>query len=747
MRGLSSPWLGVLVLAMGCARQSSPQGRPGEAPPLVASQEAPDGVPSASATLPTPPPGPYRDLVRQQRWAEAKAQLDALPEAERARPEMRYLRARVASELKEHAAVVALLAELEKQLPLLEPGIARLRAEAQLEVGPAADAAAYFAARGGLRALTRAATAYERAGKPDEARRTIDRALAAAKGGAAEAAARAVRARVAEATGARDVALADAKWILREAPADRTAEEASALVTRLDPAWKPATSERLGRADKLAAAGKIDEALSELSAASQSPAPPDEGELAHARGMALYKARRYEGAAGELSRAVARRAKTADEDAFHAARALSRANRDEEAIRAYRAIVKEDPKSARAEEASYLAARLAMLLGKLEDARAAYASHLKRYKRGKHAEAATYELALVHVAEREFAKAQRLFGELARAEDNKQEAARLRELEGAAAQKAGDSGTAKAAFQDVIRAQPLSFSALAARARLAQMGAPLPAPIEPAEAASSPPLGVKLPPAAELLHLLGLDDEAEDALRAKEKELAQAAAPRGVEALCAAYGTLDHATRRYRIAQDQVKAETLRHEPSQATRWAWECLYPRPYADDVRRVESREGLPAGIVHAVMRQESGFDVDVVSPANAVGLLQLLPTTAREIAKRSDVPFEEGSLVKAPVNVDLGARYLSLLVRMWKGSLPLAIASYNAGPSAVSRWLEHAGDTEVDFWVARIPYGETRTYVGRVMGNFARYRYLESGVAGVPELALAVDTSLRAEPGAF
>ena len=740
--------LGLLVLAVlpSCTRSPpSGAGRSSETP-ASASSVAQPAVEQPPPIAPAPPPGPWRDLVRDQRWAEAETQLDALAEGDRARPEMRYLRARVAHERKRPATVLTALDGLDALLPLFAEGIAKLRAEAQAEVGPFEPAAAYFASKTGVKAQTRAAEAYLRAGRADEARRTIDRAIGAGKGGGAEASARAVRLGLAEASGQRDVALADARWILREAPESSAADAAAASIARLDPSSKPTASELLARAEKLAAAAKAEQALAAIESAKTAEGAPPEADRAHALGMALYKLRRYAEASEVLARAAKSGAKTAEDDAFHAARALSRAGRDDEAIAAYRALVAQHPKSPLADEASYLAARLSFLTGKNADAQVAYAAYLKKHRGGKHAGAAAYELALVDFADRP-ARARTAFAELARSEDVKAESARLRELEGAAALRAGDTDGAREAFAAVIRAAPLSFPALAARAHLARMNAPAPAPIEPAEAQSASSLEVKLPPLVVALHALGLDDEAEDALRAREREVSAAYAPRSAEALCEGYGQLDQATRRYRVGQDHVKAETLLHEPSQATRWTWDCLYPRPYLEAVRAVEAREALPRGLVHAVMRQESAFDVDVVSGAHAVGLMQLLPTTARELAKRASVPFEEGSLVRPGVNVDLGARYLAMLLKTWKGSLPLAIASYNAGPSAISRWVEGAGPVDVDVWVARIPYPETRTYVLRVLGNLARYAYLEGGVGAIPALELSVDPALRAQADAF
>ncbi|RYE83378.1 MAG: lytic transglycosylase domain-containing protein, partial [Myxococcales bacterium] len=224
-----------------------------------------------------------------------------------------------------------------------------------------------------------------------------------------------------------------------------------------------------------------------------------------------------------------------------------------------------------------------------------------------------------------------------------------------------------------------------------------------------------------------------------------AGAARAPEALCEAYGQLDIAARRYRVAQDRVPVAHHERDLSDGNRWAWQCLFPQPYAPIVKAAEAREGLPPGLIHAVMRQESTFDPAALSPVLAEGLMQLMPATAREEAKRGDVPFTDGTLPQPAVNIDLGSRYLSRLVKQWKGNLPLAVASYNAGPGAVSRWIERGGVSEIDVWVAHIPYAETRTYVSRVLGNLARYARLTGSTP--PSIPLALDTSLRADDGAF
>jgi soluble lytic murein transglycosylase len=165
-------------------------------------------------------------------------------------------------------------------------------------------------------------------------------------------------------------------------------------------------------------------------------------------------------------------------------------------------------------------------------------------------------------------------------------------------------------------------------------------------------------------------------------------------------------------------------------------VFPRPWEAHVREREKLDGLPDGLVYAVMRQESGFDPDVVSPARAVGLMQLLPETARAVATTASLPLDEALLTNAPHNIALGSLYLKDMLGKFKGSPALAAAAYNAGPEAIERWLQHAKGMDLDVFVERIPYSETRGYVVRVTGNLARYAFLAKGEAGValPKLTL-------------
>jgi soluble lytic murein transglycosylase len=255
-------------------------------------------------------------------------------------------------------------------------------------------------------------------------------------------------------------------------------------------------------------------------------------------------------------------------------------------------------------------------------------------------------------------------------------------------------------------------------------------------AAAAPELGVTLPEPVGVLHALGLERDAELELTRTEGTLKQRYGARSGEGLCTTYGLLDVAARRYQIAQTEVTARTLLTAPSATTRWQWDCVYPRPYADAVPDAAREADIPAALLYAVMRQESAFRADVVSGAGARGLMQLMPATAEKLAVELGEPFDAGALDHPAPSLRLSARYLKKLLDAFGGSVPLTAAAYNAGPQAVRRWLAGAKGLPLDLFVARIPYGETLEYVERVVGNFARYSYLEGGATAVPRLSLAV-----------
>ena len=130
--------------------------------------------------------------------------------------------------------------------------------------------------------------------------------------------------------------------------------------------------------------------------------------------------------------------------------------------------------------------------------------------------------------------------------------------------------------------------------------------------------------------------------------------------------------------------------------------------------------------AVIRQESAFRVDAQSHANARGLMQIIPPTAKRVSQGLNMRFSRIKLMTDPnYNMTLGQSYLGGLIQDFKGSYVLALAAYNAGPHRVARWIKAHGDprdADVDAidWVEMIPFDETRNYVQRVLENLQVYR---------------------------
>lgn len=732
--------LSVAALCAACSRtEASPPSAPSVAAPPTA--DAPGPITQSPLSSAAAISVPWPALVRNEQWEAAWRALDELPASEKARPETRYVRARVAIARQEPAAALPLLAGLETELPLLAEDIGRWRAEAKLQVGPFIEAAEWWSARATPGAQLDAAKAFEKANDRRRARVAVERLLGMGKRTRAqEAEARALRVRIAEPAG--EAERADARW-LATSGADVGPSDAVALVAKLDPTHPLGAADLLLRARVLSDAGRTDDALHAIDLAAAAPGADRVTDLdrARARGAALFHARgRSNDAARTLAECAAAGGPHAAEDAFHAARALSRADRDDEAIRGYEDVERRYAKSSWADDAAFFAPYLRMLHAEWHACASGFDAYLHGHSGGQHEHDARRDGGLCKLLDGDSKGARAQFERLS--DDVGQDpvaGARMAHLAALAALRDGDRTHAVALWTSVSRTRALSWPAIVARSRLAQAGAPVPPAIDPPPPSPEgpAPLGPTLPPPVDLLHAIGLEADAEAALRERESAVTAGAAARSSEALCAAYGELGRARRRFQIAQT-LPSTLFATAPDARTRWAWGCAFPSPYVNAVREAEARESLPDGLLWAVMRQESGFDPDAVSAAHAVGLMQLLPETARPIADELSIDHDDARLTSPPFAIRIGARVLRKLLDRFHGSVPLAVAAYNGGVDSVERWLSRAQGLELDTFVERIPYDETRDYVVRVMGNFARYGYLARGEEGVPRVDLDLKT---------
>ena len=155
----------------------------------------------------------------------------------------------------------------------------------------------------------------------------------------------------------------------------------------------------------------------------------------------------------------------------------------------------------------------------------------------------------------------------------------------------------------------------------------------------------------------------------------------------------------------------------------WEALFPRAYWTDLKRYSLANGLDPYLVASLVRQESEFNPAAVSRANAVGLMQLLPRTGKNVAHEVKLrTYSPGQLYTAPVNLQLGTRYFRGMVDKFGGSLEYALAAYNAGSDRVEEWLGQGKYRDAPEFVESIPFTETREYVQAIMRNAAVYKQL-------------------------
>ena len=681
--------------------------------------------------------------MRKRDWATAAREIVALYPIEPREPKMRLVLAYALSKDAKFDQALPLLTDLEKELPLLRSQITRLRAEVSLGVPQAASlGAAWLATQGEPRAYARAAKTYFDARQFDLALACAKRAvdlLATAKdepSRTAYADARAIRARVLTAEGDTTLAAQDWLWLAVLAPLQVAALDA-------DLNWEAATGQklsaeqRMNRALAFAKAGMLEPTeheLERLQKISHVPLAPGYSDWLLGKARSKAHVEHAEGA-HMLERSVSAHVEDADSLRLDAARLYMRAGLEQNSIRILETMIR--AKSPRSREARALLARAHSMLGNYPAALRIYDSMLGKDKpKGK--EDLGFEQAVMELLAGQPARALVALDVIAQTEMRESLRARTAELAAVAALEADHREDAIARFRAVITQYPFTLGAWLASDRLKQLGLePVLPPIPEASPVAAHALSVEIPAVVALLHELGLDDFAAKVLADQEAPLRTRYGASAGEMLCDGYGLLGVAERRYAWSREAVGNLDLTKAPDAATRWRWDCRFPRPYVAVTGELEQQWQLPMGLLSAVMRQESSFRTKVLSPAGAVGLTQVMPNTAKRLIKEfGSVPActanDTPALDEPRCNLELGARYLHKLMTLFDGQLPLAILSYNAGPDVVSHWLAEKKPMPLDLFLAKVPFTETRNYVHHVLTNFLVYSWLTQQKVTLPNL---------------
>ncbi len=513
----------------------------------------------------------------------------------------------------------------------------------------------------------------------------------------------------------------------------------------------PDREDSLRRAESLLEANHNAAALEELKRAP--PFPPPEADQPLGCRAALVRGKAYRKQRDPL-RAVQVLLPVIDgcRDAGLRARALyvlagAAAAAGQDAVGWYRRLAREFPADATADDALFFAADLLAQQGQPQESARLLRKLMEGYPQGDYRPEALFRLGWLARRQGDAGGAAVAF---ARAEDEYRDTdpyeharaaywrARVLLERGGP----GDAAAARSIWEMLVSRYPADYYGLLARARLDGEGSVAPRRPPPQEGGlrfSPGPLRQDQHFRAGVLWLrLGLSRLAAEELGAVDRRpLGNGGGEPGPGPLLLLAELLDRAgdhKSAHLILRTQGR-QIMRRPPEGLPLRVWQVAYPPAWRAEVLRWSASAGVPPDLLQALMREESSLDPAALSPAGAVGLTQLMPRTASEMAKRLKLPQPVPADLSDPaLNIRLGAAHLGDLLARFGGSAALALAAYNAGSVAVRGWWRARAAMPLDEFVEDIPVQETRGYVKRVLRSYAAYRMLY-GADGEPGLRIA------------
>jgi soluble lytic murein transglycosylase len=425
-------------------------------------------------------------------------------------------------------------------------------------------------------------------------------------------------------------------------------------------------------------------------------------------GLSLYRLRNWKQAEKSLAKAAACTLPGIRSEArFWLAKTLERQDQDERAFVLYMELAGEGSKQEFADDALMEAAGLRRSQGRYSEAARLFEQVAKGYPDSRFNPRATWELGWSRYLAGEYAVAAESFRLLLKDEALREKALywMARALEHTPASEVDTW------YRALLDEYPAGFYAAWYRA---QRGIPdLREPLSQPNAQNELPLiaGFEKP---RLLAALGMVDESRTEMAAARKKAGDKKS------------LFPGLARIYLELQDYSSAIALflQNRPvkwDKASLPLWSAGYPLVYSDLVGRETAANGLSEGLIYSLIRAESGFSPAIKSPAGAIGLMQLMPATAKATAREQGA-FNPQQLTLPEYNIKLGTRHFRDLMKDYDGDVVYSIAAYNAGAAAVDRWRKNTRGLKMDEFIENIPYQETRDYVKKVYASAATYRKL-------------------------
>lgn len=387
-----------------------------------------------------------------------------------------------------------------------------------------------------------------------------------------------------------------------------------------------------------------------------------------------------------------------------------------------RELVKAWPQESWAEETLNNLATHYILIDEDDRAEAVFREILDRYPGSKHAQRAAWRAGWWAYRRDDFAETVKLFEQAAARFPRSDYRPSWLYWSGRAHDQLGHTQTANARYAIVVADYQNSYYGRLATALLDERRADavaLTAAVMPVKSGSAMD-ATTLPPTHNLIRALIAAEMYDDALN--ELQYAQrvwgdsAAIQATMGLVYSRSGDLRRGINAVKRAYPQYMASGGEELPVEMLR----VLFPVQYWDSIKRHAAAHKLDPYLIAALMAQESTFDPDIRSAANAVGLMQILPSTGKRYARRLGIRrFRASMLTNPEINIRLGTAIFADMARRMGGTY-LALASYNAGEGAVSRWVAERGEIARDEFIDDIPYPETQNYVKRIVGTAEDYR---------------------------
>lgn len=405
---------------------------------------------------------------------------------------------------------------------------------------------------------------------------------------------------------------------------------------------------------------------------------------------------------------------------YRAATLLWNSDHDNEALAIFEQLTQQTPPHPQADDAWYAIGRIYQERKDDESATAAFERLATLFPRTQLARESRWRQAWLAYRRKDYALAENRFTALARSAANTAEGESALYWQARAIEHQGRTDQATDLYRQLLRRYPDSYYTGWAEKRLGEVPSPLPNfryGIDAVPPAMSPVTESHYVKSLELRQI-GLPGFAK-----RELDIVRENTPQ--DSLFSSFFLNEYAQ-----VEGHHRALRLAQGLSRSSGTLWSYLYPQAYWGTVNSQAQDKRLDPYLVLSIMRQESVFDPDAVSPAQAHGLMQLLPSTASRVS--GITPETDLPLFDPTFNVQTGTTYFRQLLDRYRDNFVLAVAAYNSGEDAVDRWLRRYPGLAPDEFVEHISYRETRNYVRHVMQNYRIYlRIYGSGT--IPSIA--------------